>query len=126
MKTEQLDHLVLTVRDIDKTCNFYRLVLGMDVQNFGNDRKALGFGSQKINLDEYGRELSPAAASPLPGSADLCFITAVPLREVIAHLESCRVENLAGPVDRNGATGPLSSVYCRDPDGNLLEIAVRR
>lgn len=123
MQLARIDHLVLTVQDIDKTCDFYRRVLGMEIQVFGDGRKALSFGSQKINLHEYGREFSPAAKSPLPGSADLCFITAMPLSEVLAHLKKCRVEILEGPVRRTGATGPLNSIYCRDLDGNLLEIA---
>ena len=123
MRIERLDHLVLTVADIGRTCAFYADALGMQVVTFGSDRKALAFGSQKINLHESGREVEPKAKKPTPGSADLCFITATPLNEVIAHLAACGVGIEEGPVPRTGATGPIRSLYIRDPDGNLIEIA---
>lgn len=123
MQIERLDHLVLTVQDIERTCEFYRRVLGMDVVSFGGGRRALRFGAQKINLHQVGHEFEPKALHPTAGSGDLCFITATPLAEVIAHLHSCGVTIEEGPVARTGALGPLRSVYLRDPDGNLIEIA---
>lgn len=123
MEIDYLDHLVLTVKDIDRTCEFYALVLGMEVITFGNNRKALTFGSQKINLHEIGKEFEPKAYRPTPGSADLCFITSVPLDEVIEHLQQCKVKIIEGPAKRTGATGQLQSVYFRDPDLNLLEVS---
>jgi catechol 2,3-dioxygenase-like lactoylglutathione lyase family enzyme len=114
---------VLTVRDVSATCAFYARVLGMTATTFGAGRKALAFGSQKINLHLYRHEFEPKAASPVPGSADLCFITATPLTQVIEHLQACDVAILEGPVARTGALGPIMSVYFRDPDGNLIEVA---
>ncbi|OUN01384.1 MAG: hypothetical protein BAA04_06000 [Firmicutes bacterium ZCTH02-B6] len=125
MKVDSLDHLVLTVADVETTCRFYSRVLGMEVVTFGEGRKALQFGSQKINLHQQGREFEPKAARPTPGSADLCFLTSVPLAEVVAHLQSAGVAIVQGPVQRTGATGPILSVYFRDPDGNLIEVANR-
>ena len=123
MQLDSLDHLVLTVRDIDATLSFYQRVLGMQPVTFAGGRKALSFGQQKINLHPQGGEFQPHARSPLPGSADLCFLTHTPLSEVIAHLTACQVPIEEGPVTRTGATGPILSIYVRDPDGNLLEIA---
>jgi catechol 2,3-dioxygenase-like lactoylglutathione lyase family enzyme len=123
MRIDRLDHLVLTVRDVDATCAFYVRVLGMQLVTFGEARKALAFGRQKINLHQAGREFEPKAALPTPGSADLCLITDVPLDEVIAHLTACGVAVVEGPVMRTGATGPIRSVYFRDPDGNLIEVS---
>ena len=123
MRIDRLDHLVLTVRDVDATCSFYVRVLGMQIVTFGEARKALAFGRQKINLHQAGREFEPKAALPTPGSADLCLITDVPLDEVIAHLAACDVAVVEGPVMRTGATGPIRSVYFRDPDGNLIEVS---
>ena len=123
MRIDRLDHLVLTVRDVDATCSFYVRVLGMQLVTFGEARKALAFGRQKINLHQAGREFEPKAALPTPGSADLCVITDVPLDEVIAHLTACGVAVVEGPVMRTGATGPIRSVYFRDPDGNLIEVS---
>mgnify|MGYP001382457203 CR=1 FL=1 len=123
MKTDRLDHLVLTVKDVETTCRFYEKVLGMEVVTFNQGRKALQFGRQKINLHQHGREFEPKAAHPLPGSADLCFITETPMEQVMAHLQACQVAILEGPVRRTGATGPIQSVYIRDPDGNLIEIS---
>lgn len=123
MKVDSLDHLVLTVKDIDVTVSFYSKVLGMDVVTFGEARKALAFGSQKINLHQQGKEFEPKAERPTPGSADLCLITAVPVSEVIKHLKACNVTVIEGPVQRTGAVGPIVSVYFRDPDLNLIEVS---
>jgi catechol 2,3-dioxygenase-like lactoylglutathione lyase family enzyme len=120
---DHLDHLVLTVADVDATSAFYAKVLGMAPLTFGQGRKAMAFGAQKINLHQAGREFRPCAASPLPGSADLCFITRMPLDAALLHVRSCGVTIEAGPVGRTGATGPIRSFYFRDPDGNLIEVA---
>ena len=121
---QRLDHLVLTVTDMDVTCNFYSQVLGMQVITFGEQRRALGFGQQKINLHQVGREFEPKSARPTSGSADLCFVTLTPIRNVIEHLNQCEVPIIAGPVQRTGALGAIESVYFRDPDGNLIEMSV--
>ncbi len=122
-----LDHLVLTVSDIAATVDFYRDVLGMHAQKFtpadGTARWALKFGAQKINLHQAGAEFEPKAAHPGTGSADLCFLSDVSLQDWIRHLESCDIAIEEGPVQRTGATGPINSIYIRDPDGNLIEIA---
>jgi catechol 2,3-dioxygenase-like lactoylglutathione lyase family enzyme len=123
IRVDRLDHLVLTVADVDKSCAFYSRVLGMNAVVFGGWRKALAFGRQKINLHAHGREFEPKAERPTPGSADLCFITDVPLPEVIAHLSVEGVAIIEGPVERTGATGPILSIYFRDPDGNLIEVS---
>jgi catechol 2,3-dioxygenase-like lactoylglutathione lyase family enzyme len=120
-----LDHLVLTVRDLDATVRFYAEGLGMELREFGEGRKALHFGSQKINLHVAGHEFEPKAAHPTPGSADLCFLTARPLAEISEHLAALGYPVIEGPVPRTGATGPIRSIYTRDPDGNLVEIAQR-
>jgi catechol 2,3-dioxygenase-like lactoylglutathione lyase family enzyme len=124
VRVVSLDHFVLTVRNIETTCAFYAGVLGMEVVTFGEGRKALAFGSQKINLHERGKEFEPKAGQPTPGSADLCFITDASLSEVIKHLNALSVPILEGPVARTGAVGPIQSVYFRDPDGNLIEVSV--
>jgi catechol 2,3-dioxygenase-like lactoylglutathione lyase family enzyme len=123
MNINRLDHLVLTVNDMEATCAFYKRVLGMEVVVFGGGRKALSFGTQKINLHQKGKEYEPKALKPTPGSGDLCFITSVPITEVIAHLNSCKVEIIEGPTRRAGAVGPIISVYFRDPDLNLVEVS---
>ena len=117
---DRLDHLVLTVRDLEATCAFYETVLGMRRESFGQGRTALHFGRQKINLHQAGREFEPKARKPTPGSADLCFLAATPIADVVAHLQSCGIPIEKGPVARTGAEGPISSVYFRDPDGNKL------
>ena len=122
MRIDGLDHLVLTVRDLQATVAFYTRVLGMEEITFGDGRRALTFGAQKINLHEAGHEYEPKATVPTPGSADLCLITTASPSAVIAHLQRCDVEVVEGPVKRTGARGPIMSVYCRDPDGNLVEI----
>jgi catechol 2,3-dioxygenase-like lactoylglutathione lyase family enzyme len=123
MKVDYLDHLVLTVKSISATCEFYAKVLGMEVVTFGGNRQALAFGAQKINLHEAGKEWEPKAHRPTPGSADLCFITRTPLADVVEHVRQCGVEVIEGPVNRTGATGPITSVYFRDPDLNLIEVS---
>lgn len=120
---ESLDHLVLTVRDLQATCAFYERVLGMQTVTFANGRSALQFGQQKINLHLAGKEFEPKATVPMPGSADFCLITTQPIDQVIAHLKDCGVAIVAGPVAKVGAMGPIESVYMRDPDGNLVEVA---
>jgi len=123
MQIDRLDHLVLTVANIEATCSFYSQALGMQIVTFGKNRKALQFGQQKINLHEYGYEFEPKANYPTPGSADLCFIATTPLEVVIRHLESIGVSLLEGPVSRTGAIGLIDSIYMRDPDGNLIEVS---
>jgi len=123
MKIDTLDHLVLTVANIDATISFYTRVLGMEAITFGEGRRALAFGQQKINLHPANAPIRPHAQSPQAGSADICFLTATPLDAVIAQLDACEIKVEEGPVARTGATGPIRSVYCRDPDGNLIEIA---
>jgi catechol 2,3-dioxygenase-like lactoylglutathione lyase family enzyme len=125
MRIEELDHLVLTVTDIDRTRAFYERVLGMETFVFGEGRHALTFGTQKVNLHEAGQEFEPRAAAPTPGSADLCLLTNSSMAEVVEHLEANSVELIEGPVRRTGATGSIKSVYFRDPDGNLLEVSSR-
>jgi catechol 2,3-dioxygenase-like lactoylglutathione lyase family enzyme len=123
MQIDRIDHLVLTVFDLDRTCDFYTRVLGMKVVTFGEGRTALAFGRQKLNLHLFGREFEPKALKPTPGSIDLCFITETPLDEVAAHVRACEVKIVEGPVPKTGATGPMMSIYVRDPDGNLVEIS---
>jgi catechol 2,3-dioxygenase-like lactoylglutathione lyase family enzyme len=123
MKIDSLDHLVLTVKSVDVTCAFYSKVLGMEIVTFDADRKALSFGSQKINLHEHGQELAPKAGKPTPGSGDLCFITSIPISEVTSHMEACDINIIEGPVQRTGAIGPIMSIYFRDPDMNLIEVS---
>lgn len=120
---ESLDHLVLTVADIEASCAFYARVLGMQVVTFGEGRKALAFGAQKINLHRHGHEFEPKAARPTPGSADLCLVTRTPMAQVLEHLQAEHVAVLEGPVPRTGARGPFTSVYFRDPDANLIEVS---
>jgi len=123
LAVEALDHLVLTVADIDATCAFYERVLGMTPVTFAGGRRALAFGGQKINLHQAGAEFEPKAARPTPGSADLCLLVSGPIDAVVDHLAAERVAVEEGPVARTGARGPITSVYLRDPDGNLIEIA---
>ena len=123
MHIDRLDHLVLTVASIEATCAFYERTLGMTVVRFGQRRAARAFGAQKINLHQAGSEFAPRAQHPVPGSADLCFITLMPLADAMAHVRAKGVDILEGPVDRTGATGPMRSFYFRDPDGNLVEVS---
>ena len=123
MRIDRLDHLVLTVADIDATVAFYTRVLGMEAVTFGAGRTALAFGRSKINLHRAGHEFEPKASRPTPGSADLCLIAAGPLEQVIEDLAAHGVPVEEGPVERTGATGPILSVYFRDPDQNLIEVS---
>ncbi|XP_032558316.1 glyoxalase domain-containing protein 5 [Chiroxiphia lanceolata] len=120
---QRLDHLVLTVKSIEDTVAFYSKVLGMEVVTFKGDRKALRFGNQKFNLHEVGKEFEPKARHPVPGSADLCLVTQVPLEQLLDHLKACGVVVEEGPVARTGAVGPITSIYFRDPDENLIEVS---
>ncbi len=123
MNVSNIDHIVLTVKNINVTASFYKSVLGMSIETFNQERIALKFGHQKINLHEYGNELKPKANKPLPGSGDLCFITKIKLEDAMKHVRSKGVRILEGPVARTGATGKILSFYIRDPDKNLIEIA---
>ncbi|HDS1677999.1 VOC family protein [Stenotrophomonas maltophilia] len=123
MLIDRLDHLVLTVADIERSCDFYQRVLGMQVVRFGAGRTALQFGQQKINLHPASAPLQPHAAQPTPGSADLCLVTGTATADVLAHLRAQAVVVEEGPVPRTGALGPIESVYFRDPDGNLIEVS---
>ena len=123
MNVERLDHLVLTVADVDRTCRFYQETLGFEVVTFAGTRKALAFGQQKINLHQLGNEFEPKALRPTAGAADLCFIATTPLEAVIRELQAKNVAIEEGPVKRTGALGPMRSIYIRDPDQNLIEIS---
>jgi catechol 2,3-dioxygenase-like lactoylglutathione lyase family enzyme len=123
MKVLSLDHLVLTVKSIDETALFYQSVLGMEKRLSDDGRAALGFGKQKLNLHEAGKEFEPQAHNPVPGSADLCFITDMELGQAIEHVKSLGIKIIEGPVARTGALGPMPSFYFRDPDMNLIEIS---
>jgi catechol 2,3-dioxygenase-like lactoylglutathione lyase family enzyme len=123
VRIDRLDHLVLTVADIDATVAFYTRVLGMEAVTFGAGRTALAFGRSKINLHRAGHEFEPKACCPTPGSADLCLIAAGPLEQVIEDLAAHGIPVEEGPVERTGATGPILSVYFRDPDQNLIEVS---
>ncbi len=124
MKIERIDHFVLTVRDLDATCDFYLRVLGMQLVTFGGDRKALKFSNQKINLHQVGKEFEPKALNATPGSADICFITTTPLGQVIDFMILSGIDLLEQKtVSRTGAMGNIESIYLRDPDGNLIEIS---
>jgi len=120
---DRIDHVVLTVADVERTIAFYVDVLGMTEVSFGSGRKALTFGSSKLNLHQRGREFEPKAAKPTPGSADLCLIADEPLETVVADLAAHGVAIEEGPVSRTGARGPITSVYIRDPDRNLIELS---
>jgi len=124
---DHIDHIVLTTRDLEGCIRFYRDVLGMTLERFATpqgERLALKFGSQKINVHEWGKEFTPRAHVAAPGTLDLCFIAAVPLDEVIAKLKATNVPILEGPVMKTGAVSTIRSVYVRDPDLNLVEVSV--
>ena len=125
MNITNIDHIVLTVRNINTTVQFYESVLGMVGESFGKNKMALKFGNQKMNLHEYGNEFEPRANKPTPGSEDLCFLTDTNLDVVMKHLTIKGVKIIEGPVKREGATGPIISIYFRDPDQNLIEVANR-
>ncbi|WP_216210081.1 VOC family protein [Amycolatopsis aidingensis] len=123
MRIERLDHLVLTVADPEATIAFYTGVLGMTEVTFHGGRRALRYGQSKINLHQAGGEFEPKAEHATPGSADLCFITVDPLGDLVAELDRAGVPIEEGPVRRTGATGPITSLYIRDPDRNLIELS---
>ena len=122
-KIDRIDHVVLTVFDVDRTIDFYSRVLGMEPVTFAGGRRGLSFGRQKLNLHQAGREFEPKALKPAPGAIDLCFITETPLAQVMEALNGNGVAIIQGPVDKTGAMGPIKSVYFRDPDGNLIEVS---
>ncbi|MAU12089.1 MAG: VOC family virulence protein [Anaerolineaceae bacterium] len=123
MTISHLDHLVLTVRDMQATCDFYQRVLGMDVRTFGEGRVSLHYGNQKINLHQLGQEVMPNAQHAAPGTADLCFIVSTPIEQVHAHLQAQNVPLITDIVPRTGANGSIRSIYFCDPDGNLIELS---
>ncbi|MFP3591013.1 VOC family protein [Chryseobacterium sp. SIMBA_038] len=123
MQIQNIDHIVLTVVDIEKTIEFYTHILGFQVVTFGDNRKALTFGNQKINLHQKGHEFEPKAEYPTAGSADLCFIATTDIHDVLEELKQKNIEIIEGIVDRTGALGKIKSIYFRDPDQNLIEIS---
>ena len=123
VRIDRIDHIVLTVHDLERTIAFYSRVLGMEPVTFAGGRRGLAFGRQKLNLHQAGREFEPKALAPAPGAIDLCFISETPLAGVIAKLQEQGVVIIEGPVDKTGALGPMKSVYFRDPDGNLIEVS---
>lgn len=123
MIIDRIDHLVLTVSDISTTIRFYEEVLGFSAVTFKQNRKALIFGAQKINLHQQEMEFEPKASRPTPGSADLCFITSTPINDVVSEILQAGISIVEGPVERTGATGEIMSIYIRDPDENLIKIS---
>jgi catechol 2,3-dioxygenase-like lactoylglutathione lyase family enzyme len=123
VRVDSLDHIVFTVRDLQATIDFYSRALGMSEVTFAGGRKALAFGRQKINLHQAGKEFEPKADKPVPGSADVCLLTKIPVEQFAAHLARLGIPVIEGPVPKTGAVGPLTSIYIRDPDQNLIEIA---
>jgi len=123
MNIDAIDHVVLTVRDIPASVAFYTRVLGMREVIFGDDRRALAFGSCKLNLHQAGNEFEPKAAHPAPGAVDLCLLARTPVAEIERHLATLGVAIESGPIERTGALGPILSIYVRDPDGNLIELS---
>jgi len=123
MEISRIDHFVITVSDLERTCDFYSRVLGMTVRHEKNRPTSLHFGEQKINVHQKGKEFKPRSHIPTVGSADFCLITDVPMAETIAHIEAEGVKIEEGPVPRTGAVGRISSIYFRDPDLNLIEVA---
>lgn len=120
---DHLDHLVLTAVDAQATVDFYTRVMGMQLETFGAGRMAFRYGNQKINLHIRGQEFEPKAHVPVPGALDLCFIASIPLEQVVVRLNEAQWPIIEGPILRTGATGPIRSVYVRDPDLNLIEIS---
>ena len=123
IRIDRIDHVVLTVFDLERTIDFYSRVLGMEPVTFAGGRRGLAFGRQKFNLHQAGREFEPKALRPAPGTIDLCLITETPLAEVMDELRKHGIAIIQGPVDKTGALGPIMSVYFRDPDGNLIEVS---
>jgi catechol 2,3-dioxygenase-like lactoylglutathione lyase family enzyme len=122
-KINSIDHIVLTVKDIERTIHFYETILGMKKIIFGDNRIALKFGKQKINLHKYKHEVEPKATHPMPGSTDICLIIQTDLNEAMTYVKNHGVKIIDGPVKRTGAQGDIISFYMNDPDGNLIEIA---
>jgi catechol 2,3-dioxygenase-like lactoylglutathione lyase family enzyme len=120
---DRIDHVVLNCRDVDATVDWYVNVLGMQRVVFGGGRIALTFGVQKINVRPTGAPNWATAATDAPGALDLCFIADADPEAIGAHLRAVGVEITEGPVAKTGAQGPMTSHYCRDPDGNLIEVA---
>jgi len=120
---QSIDHLVLTVQNIQTSCHFYKTVLAIDSVEFKPGRYALCFGQQKINLHQASHEFTPHAKHPTPGATDLCFLTKNTIQDIVNHLSIHDIEIEEGPVERTGAQGAIMSVYLRDPDGNLLELS---
>ena len=123
MIPSSLDHMVVNISDMDRSCDFYARVLGAEIVEFGAGRKAVQIGNQKLNLHDTGARAAPIAQNPCVGGADLCILTETPISDVVQHLETLAVSIIDGPVERTGATGPIWSIYIRDPDGNLIEIS---
>ncbi|GAB4224644.1 MAG: VOC family protein [Kiloniellaceae bacterium] len=123
VELDRLDHFALTVRDVEETCAFYEKALGMARQTFGEGRVALRFGRHRININPNPNDLSRKPAVPIPGSAEFCIVVRTPLEKIIAHLRGCGVDLEHGPAEAQGAEGPLRSIWFRDPDGNLVEVA---
>ena len=123
MEITHIDHIVLNVQDLKKTVQFYCDVLSMEKEVFGNGRVALKFGNQKINLHQAGNEFEPKAANPIPGSADMCFVTKTKLKVAMRRVRDKGIEIIEGPVTKAGAKGPIESFYFRDPDENLIEVS---
>lgn len=123
MKIQSIDHIVLTVRDVEATVNFYERVMGMKAVSFGDNRRALCFGNQRLNLHPARAPFKPHAANPTPGSADICFVSLSSMAQVMEHLEKNGIAIEEGPVSRIGALGLMKSIYFRDPDSNLIEVA---
>lgn len=124
VKVERIDHIVLTVEDVQRTVQFYVTVLGMEEKTYGQNFKTLAFGNQRINLHEKGMNAPLKAKHPTPGSGDICLVTTSPMSEVVTHLKKHGVAIEEGPIEREGALGRMESVYFRDPDHNLIEISV--
>lgn len=125
IEIESLDHLVLTVRDIETSIAFYETVLGMRRETFGEGRVSLHYGRQKINLHPHPTPIDLIAETAMPGTADLCFISSTPIEQIVAHLKANDVAIISGPTQQTGAEGPILSVYFRDPDNNLIEVSNR-
>jgi catechol 2,3-dioxygenase-like lactoylglutathione lyase family enzyme len=121
VKPTGIDHFVLTVDDVEASCAFYE-ELGAEVLTFGDDRKAVRFGEQKINIHPTDNDITPVAEAPTPGGGDFCLVTETPIEEIERYLRERDIEIIMGPIERSGAVGPITSVYVRDPDGNLVEI----
>ncbi|WP_245595652.1 VOC family protein [Hydrogenovibrio kuenenii] len=123
IQIQQLDHLVLTVSNLEASLAFYRDILGFEAVEFAKGRFALHFGNQKINLHQTSDNILPRAKLPTPGSADLCFLSQTPMQQIIDTLAANQVKIIEGPIERTGAQGKILSVYIHDPDDNLIEIA---